>query len=153
MNFVIINTYFIMEVWVTCCLWGCNLTVPRTRSNQVYIQMMCVGEDRKNAFFFSQHVRIFSQLLSNCIANPIKYLFWVRYIPKIGNLELQTYESVCGMIFMFQWTNISVSKQKNKILQYTKDKITGLKSSLRVTGKCAYCLDFSILPQDVAFRS
>ena len=33
----------------------------------------------------------------------------------------------------------------------SEDRITGLKSSFRVTEKCAYCQDYSILPQDMAF--
>ena len=55
--------------------------------------------------------------------------------------------------FYKRYSHILACPTKNKILQYTKDRITGLKSSLRVTEKCAYCLDFSTLPQDVAFRS
>ena len=43
--------------------------------------------------------------------------------------------------------------QVNLINKNIKDRITCLKSSLRVTEKCTYCLDYSILPQDMVSKA
>ena len=51
------------------------------------------------------------------------------------------------------WTQNSVSKQTKKNLQYTKDRITGLKSSVRVTGNVHIAWITPFYPQDMAFRS